>query len=241
MRIIENVKIALDTYKMVLQPTGSEIEKLKALVPGQFINIKIEGFYLRRPISIADWNDESLTIIYKVVGKGTKALSEMEIGIELDILWPLGNGYNLTWIPYSAILIGGGVGVPPMYGLAKKLVEAGKMPRIILGFREKNQVFYDEEFRKLGLEVTVYTEDGSYGEKGFVTDGFHQAEYVCACGPERMLEAIYRKAQDGQYSFEARMACGFGGCMGCSCETLVGNKRICKEGPILVHKELLWK
>ena len=241
MRIIENTKIALDTYKMVLQPTGLESVKLKALVPGQFINIKIEGFYLRRPISIADWNDESLTIIYKVVGKGTKTLSKMEIGIELDILWPLGNGYNLTWIPYSAILIGGGVGVPPMYGLAKKLVEVGKKPRIILGFRERNQVFYDEEFRKLGLEVTVYTEDGSYGEKGFVTDGFHQAEYVCACGPERMLEAIYSKAQDGQYSFEARMACGFGGCMGCSCETLVGNKRICKEGPVLLHKELLWK
>jgi len=128
-------------------------------VPGQFINIKIDGFYLRRPISIADWNDESLTIIYKVVGKGTQALSEMEPGIKLDILWPLGNGYNLSWIPNSAILIGGGVGVPPMYGLAKKLVEEGKMPRIILGFREKNQVFYDNEFIKLGLEVTVYTEE----------------------------------------------------------------------------------
>ena len=145
MRIIENVKIAQDTYKMVLQPTGPESKKLKTLVPGQFINIKIEGFYLRRPISIADWNDESLTIIYKVVGKGTKVLSEMEQGIKLDILWPLGNGYNLTWIPDTAILIGGGVGVPPMYGLAKKLVEEGKKPRIILGFREKNQVFYDDE------------------------------------------------------------------------------------------------
>jgi len=233
--IISNKQLTASVYEMKLEGDTSMIS-----APGQFVNIKLEGFYLRRPISICDWNEHELTLVYKTVGQGTKAMSEMEPGTELDILCSLGNGYDLEKIPQEPVLAGGGVGVPPMYGLAKALIAQGKQPTVVLGFNTEHEVFYEDEFKALGANVKIMTADGSYGSKGFVTDGFDFAEYACACGPEVMLQAVAGKAKDGQYSFEARMACGFGGCMGCSCETKYGAKRICKEGPVLEQEEIIW-
>ncbi len=233
--IISNKQLTGTVYEMKLEGDTSMIT-----APGQFVNVKLEGFYLRRPISICDWNENELTLVYKTVGQGTKAMSKMGPGTELDILCSLGNGYDLDKIPQEPVLAGGGVGVPPMYGLAKALIAQGKKPTVVLGFNTEHEVFYEEEFKALGATVKVMTADGSYGNKGFVTDGFDTAEYACACGPEVMLQAVAGKAKDGQYSFEARMACGFGGCMGCSCETKYGAKRICKEGPVLEQEEIIW-
>ena len=233
--IISNKQLTGTVYEMKLEGDTSMIT-----APGQFVNVKLEGFYLRRPISICDWNENELTLVYKTVGQGTKAMSKMEPGTELDILCSLGNGYDLDKIPQEPVLAGGGVGVPPMYGLAKALIAQGKKPTVVLGFNTEHEVFYEEEFKALGADVVVMTADGSYGSKGFVTDGFDEAEYACACGPEVMLQAVAGKAKAGQYSFEARMACGFGGCMGCSCETKYGAKRICTEGPVLEQEEIIW-
>lgn len=233
--IVSNKQLTRSIYEMRLEGDTSMIT-----APGQFLNIKLEGFYLRRPISICDWNEHEITIVYKTVGQGTKYLATLEPGTQLDILCSLGNGYDLEKIPANPVLAGGGVGVPPMYGLAKALIAQGKKPTVVLGFNTEHEVFYEEEFKTLGADVKVVTADGSYGLKGFVTDGFDAAEYACACGPEPMLKAVAGKAKDGQYSFEARMACGFGGCMGCSCETKYGAKRICKEGPVLEQEEIIW-
>ena len=233
--ILSNICVARDTYEMILEGDTSQIS-----APGQFINIRVEGFFLRRPISICDWNEEQITIIYKTVGQGTKELSQMKPGRELDILCPLGNGYDVGKIKETPVLAGGGAGVPPMYGLAKALLKQNIRPKVVLGFNTKEEVFYEEEFQALGAEVTVTTADGTYGKKGFVTDAFEHADYGCACGPEPMLRAVSEKVKDGQFSFEARMACGFGGCMGCSCKTKYGTKRICKEGPVLEKEEILW-
>lgn len=233
--IISNKQLTRDVYRMELEGDTSQIS-----APGQFVNIKIEGFYLRRPISICDWSQKRMTIIYKTVGQGTREMAGMEPGKELDILCPLGNGYDLDKIADAPVIAGGGVGVPPMYGLTKALIQKGKKPVVILGFNTKDEVFYEEEFRALGAEVKVTTADGTYGIKGFVTDGFDAADYGCACGPEPMLKAVSEKVKDGQFSFEARMACGFGGCMGCSCETKYGYKRICKDGPVLMKEEIKW-
>lgn len=233
--IVSNKQLTRSIYEMKLEGDTSMIT-----APGQFLNIKLESFYLRRPISICDWNEHEITIVYKTVGQGTKHMATLEPGTELDILCSLGNGYNLEKIPANPVLAGGGVGVPPMYGLAKALVAQGKKPVVVLGFNTEHEVFYEEEFKALGADVKVVTADGSYGLKGFVTDGFDSADYACACGPEPMLKAVAAKAKDGQYSFEARMACGFGGCMGCSCETKYGAKRICKEGPVLEQEEIIW-
>jgi dihydroorotate dehydrogenase electron transfer subunit len=211
--------------------------------PGQFVNIKLEGLYLRRPISVCDVNENTLTIIYKVVGKGTKQMSEMTDGI-LDVLTGLGNGYDMTVAGEKPVLLGGGVGVPPMYLLAKKLIAEGKNVSVILGFNTAAEVFYEAEFKALGADVTVTTVDGSYGVKGFVTDALKNMEYTYfyTCGPEPMLKAVYRTSKtSGQFSFEKRMGCGFGACMGCSCKTITGNKRICKEGPVLKKEEILWE
>lgn len=235
-QIQSNRKLARDIYEMKLQGDTSQIT-----APGQFVNIKLEGLYLRRPISICDWEPDLLTIIYKVVGMGTEKMAEMKPGEELDILGPLGNGYDLDKIEKtSPVLAGGGVGIPPMYGLAKALLKRGIKPQVILGFNTKEELFYEQAFRALGADVKVTTADGSYGIKGFVTDAIKNPEYVCACGPEPMLKAVYDRTKDGQFSFEARMACGFGGCMGCSCQTKYGSKRICKEGPVLEKEEILW-
>ena len=236
--IIENVPLTDCVYKMVLQGDTSAIT-----APGQFVNIKLDGLYLRRPISVCDVEGERLTIIYKVVGKGTERLSKMQGG-ELDILTGLGNGYDLSKSGDSPVLLGGGVGVPPMYLLCKKLTEQGKKVQVILGFNTKSEVFYEEQFRSLGADVQVTTADGSYGIQGFVTDALKNMHYsyFYTCGPEPMLKAVYKASvTSGQMSFEQRMGCGFGACMGCSCKTITGYKRICKEGPVMEKEEILWE
>ena len=237
--VLENKKIAKDVFLMVL-----EGDTQYNTAPGQFINILVEGFYLRRPISICDWDDKTITIIYKVVGKGTEAMAEMLPGKKLDILTGLGNGFTAKEGSEKPLVIGGGVGAPPMYGVAKHLMEKGAKPTVILGFTSKDDVFYEEEFKALGCEVYVTTNDGSYGTKGFVTDVIKNLEgydYFYTCGPLPMLKAVAMGTEcSGQLSFEERMGCGFGGCMGCSCKTLTGNKRICTEGPVLLKEEIIW-
>ncbi len=237
--IIENTPLTKDVMRMKLAGDTSAIT-----APGQFVNIKLDGLYLRRPISVCDWDATTLTIIYKVVGKGTEQMQTMKAGEKLDILTGLGNGYDLSLVGEKPLLIGGGVGVPPMYGLAKKLIEAGKPVQVILGFNTKDEIFYEEAFKALGASVTVTTVDGSCGIKGFVTDAMKDMTYssFCTCGPEPMLKAIYNASTtSGQMSFEERMGCGFGACMGCSCKTLAGNKRICKDGPVMKKEEILWE
>ena len=236
--ILENSPLTDSVYRMVLRGDTSAVT-----APGQFVNIKLDGLFLRRPISVCDVNGEKLTIIYKVVGEGTKQMSLMKNG-NLDVLTGLGNGYDLTVSGDTPVLLGGGVGVPPMYLLAKRLLEQGKTVRVVLGFNTKSEVFYEEEFRRLGAEVTVTTVDGSYGMKGFVTDALQQMRYsyFYTCGPEPMLKAVYKVSEtSGQMSFEKRMGCGFGACMGCSCKTITGYKRICKEGPVMRKEEILWE
>ena len=237
--ILSNAKLTDSVYKMVLSGDTSAIGGC-----GQFVNIQLEGHFLRRPISVCDYDGETLTIVYKVVGKGTEAMSAMAPGKELDILTGLGNGYDLTLSGDKPVLLGGGVGVPPMYNLAKKLIAQGKEVKVILGFNTASEIFYEEEFKALGCQVTVTTVDGSYGTKGFVTTALEGMDYTYfyTCGPEPMLKAVYRASKtSGQMSFEERMGCGFGACMGCSCKTLTGYKRICKEGPVMKKEEILWE
>ena len=211
-------------------------------LPGQFINLKIDGLFLRRPISVYDLDEKSVTVIFKVVGKGTEALSALPLGTSIDVLTGLGNGYDLSVCGNAPLLLGGGVGVPPLYYLAKKLIEKGVTPCVVLGFNTQSEVFCEEEFKKLGAKVAVTTVDGSYGTKGFATDALPENySYFYTCGPEPMLKAVYRAAvTSGQFSFEERMGCGFGACMGCSCKTVTGYKRICKDGPVLRKEEILW-
>ena len=236
--IVENIPLTENVFRMILRGDTSAIT-----APGQFVNILLEGLYLRRPISVCDVQGDLLTIIYKVVGKGTKKMSQMTGG-KLDVLTGLGNGYDLSVAGEKPVLLGGGVGVPPMYLLAKKLIQQGREVQVILGFNTKAEVFYEEEFKALGAAVTVTTVDGSYGMKGFVTDALKNMEYTYfyTCGPEPMLKAIYSASEtSGQMSFEKRMGCGFGACMGCSCKTITGYKRICKEGPVMRKEEILWE
>ena len=236
--IISNRQIAKNTYEMVISGDISDIT-----APGQFVNLKLDGFYLRRPISVCDAVGSRLTLIYKVVGEGTEKMALMQRGEKILTLTGLGNGYDTTLSGDSPLLIGGGAGVPPMYMLCKKLIAEGKKPTVILGFGSKVEVFYEEEFRVIGAKVIVTTVDGSYGIKGFVTDAFSGVDYTYfyTCGPEPMLKAVYDKTEtSGQFSFEERMGCGFGACMGCSCKTKYGNKRICRDGPVLVKEEIIW-
>ena len=235
--IAENRPIAGGVMKMRLAGDVSAIT-----VPGQFINIKIDGFFLRRPISVCDWDEGSVTILYKIMGRGTEKLAAMTEGT-LDVLTGLGNGFDAGACGTKPLLIGGGIGSAPMMALAKALLKKGVTPHVILGFNTKNEIFYENEFRALGCEVTVTTADGSYGIPGFVTEAMKDADYDCffACGREPMLRAVYRASKtSGQLSFEERMGCGFGACMGCSCETVAGPKRICREGPVMRKEELLW-
>ena len=232
-----NKKIAKNTYEMVLLGDTTDIKC------GQFVNIKLDGFYLRRPISVCNVEGDKLTIIYKVVGAGTEAMAEMGEGTQLLTLTGLGNGYDIEKSGEKPLLVGGGAGVPPMYKLCRELVAQGKKPSVILGFNTAEEVFYEDEFKALGATVIVATADGSYGVKGFVTDAFDMVDYTYfyTCGPEPMLKAVYNKSTtSGQFSFEERMGCGFGACMGCSCKTKYGNKRICKDGPVLVKEEIIW-
>ena len=236
--IIENTALTSSVYRMRLAGDTSAIT-----APGQFVNIKLEGKFLRRPISVCDCKEGELTIVYKVVGKGTEQMANMHVAEELDILTGLGNGYDLTVSGDKPLLLGGGVGVPPMYMLAKQLIAEGKDVTVILGFNKADEIFYEMEFRALGANVIVATADGSYGVKGFVTDAMPaDYTYFYTCGPEPMLKAVWRATKtSGQMSFEERMGCGFGACMGCSCKTLTGYKRICREGPVMRKEEILWE
>ena len=231
-----NEQIAKNVYRMQLggDTTG--------ILPGQFVNIRVEGQFLRRPISVCNINNGVLTIIYKVVGVGTEAMSHLPIGTQLDVLTVLGNGYDLSKAGDKPLLVGGGVGVPPMYMLARQLREAGKAVRVILGFNTKDEVFYEEEFRALGCDVTVTTVDGSHGTKGFVTNALDgQQSYYYTCGPLPMIKALLQAAgTNGEVSMEERMGCGFGACMGCTIQTTQGPKRVCKEGPVFPAEELIF-
>lgn len=235
-----NERIAKDVYRMVLEGDTRYITK-----PGQFINIALAGKYLRRPISVCDYDDTTITIIYKVVGEGTAQMSRMAPGEELDILTGLGNGFDIAAGGKKPLLVGGGVGVPPLYHLAKNLLEAGQNPVVILGFNTADEVFYFDEFQALGCVSYLATADGSAGEQGFVTHVLQNHaidfDYFYTCGPLPMLKALCdATAVSGQLSFEERMGCGFGACVGCNCKTKYGNKRICKDGPVLVKEEIIW-
>lgn len=236
--ITENIKIAKDVMLMTLSGDTTDLSK-----PGQFVNIKLEGQFLRRPISVCDYTKDTLTLIYKIVGVGTEKMAKYPVGTKLDILTGLGNGFDTSKSGASPLLIGGGVGVPPMYNLCKTLIAEGKQPTVILGFNSSDDVFFEDEFKALGANVLVTTADGSYGIRGFVTDAIKDLDYsyFYTCGPEAMFKAIEKTVNtSGQYSFEERMGCGFGACMGCSCKTKYGNKRICKDGPVLEREEIIW-
>lgn len=238
--VLSNEPLTRDVYRMVLEGDTQWITR-----PGQFVNIELDGFYLRRPISISDWSDATITIIYKVVGRGTQVMSQMGVGVKLDVLTGLGNGFNPEVECQKPLLVGGGVGVPPLFRLAKELLARGRKVSVVLGFNKADEVFYAEEFKALGADVYVSTADGSMGVKGFVTDAIREAaidfDYFYSCGPIPMLKALCGCCdQDGELSFEERMGCGFGACMGCSCKTLTGNKRICKDGPVMKRGEIIW-
>ena len=237
-RVLQNAALTDAVWQMRLEADTASIT-----APGQFVELKLPGFYLRRPISICDWDGESLTLLYKVVGKGTDAMTRIRPGHRLDTLVGLGNGYDLTKSGDAPLLIGGGVGVPPLYGLCKALLRQGKHPTVILGFNTKDEIFYEAEFRALGVPVHVTTVDGSCGTKGFVTDVMKDLSYTYfyTCGPGPMFRAIEKTARtSGQYSFEERMGCGFGACMGCSIETKLGARRVCKDGPVFEREAILW-
>ena len=238
--ITENLQLTENIFRMKLKGDVSAVT-----APGQFVDIRIEDYYLRRPISVCDVENGEIIIIYKTVGHGTDAMSHMTAGEKLDVLTGLGNGYDLNRSGEHPLLIGGGVGVPPLYMLAKKLKEQHKEVSVILGFNTAKEVFYETEFKAIGCDVKVTTVDGSYGNKGFVTNAFPLVEnytFTYACGPMPMLKAVYNTAvTDGQYSFEERMGCGFGACMGCSTKTKNGYKRVCKDGPVFDKEEILWE
>lgn len=238
LKIAENTRLTEKMFRMVL--SGDD---LSVQLPGQFINVQLNGYYLRRPISVCDYENKAVTILYAVVGKGTKQLSEMRPREMLSVLAGLGNGYDTSLSGNAPLLLGGGAGVPPMFLLAKKLLEEGKEVTVCLGFNTAAEVFYAEEFSRLGVKLRLATADGSLGKKGFVTDIMPEDySYVYTCGPEPMLKAVYKNAKtSGQFSFEERMGCGFGACMGCSCKTITGYKRICKDGPVLQKEEILWE
>ncbi len=235
-----NEPLTADIHRMILEGDTQWIDR-----PGQFVNIELDGFYLRRPISICDYDDRTITLIYKVVGSGTEVMSRMTAGAKLDLLTGLGNGFDPAVECRRPLLVGGGVGVPPLYRLAKELSARGREVTVALGFNTAAEIFYEDEFRTLGAKVFVSTADGSKGTKGFVTDAIRENavefDYFYACGPMPMLRALCECCeQNGELSFEERMGCGFGACMGCSCKTLAGNKRICKDGPVMKREEIIW-
>ena len=239
-KVVANEPLTPDVWRMVLAGDTQWITR-----PGQFVNIELEGLYLRRPISISDWSEDTITIIYKVVGRGTEQMRRMSVGQELDVLTGLGNGFDADVECKQPLLVGGGVGVPPLYRLAKELIARGRKVSVVLGFNTEKEVFYAEEFRALGADVYVSTADGSVGTKGFVTDAIRENgvefDFFYSCGPLPMLKALCDCTEvSGELSFEERMGCGFGACMGCSCKTLAGNKRICKDGPVMKREEIIW-
>ena len=237
--VIENKRLADGIYRLRLTGDTTAIT-----APGQFVNLKLSGFFLRRPISVCDWTDGEVTLIYKVLGRGTEMMTHMTPGTVLDVLTGLGNGFDVSRSGEHPLLVGGGVGILPLYGLAKRLVAQGKRVTAVLGFNRASEIFLAEEFRALGAEIILATADGSAGLRGLVTDGMaavSDSTYLYTCGPELMLKAVYGVCTtSGQFSFEERMGCGFGACMGCSCKTKYGNKRICKDGPVLEKEEIVW-
>ena len=238
MTVLRNRPLTEDVWELILRGDTGEIRN-----PGQFVNLKLSGLYLRRPLSVCNLEGDTLTLIYKTVGIGTERLSRMLPGQTLPVLTGLGNGYDTALSGDRPLLLGGGVGVPPLYYLARLLCAEGKQVSVVLGFNRASEVFYENEFRALGASVTVTTVDGSYGRKGFVTDALPENySYFYTCGPEPMLKAVFAKTvTSGSFSFEKRMGCGFGACMGCSCRTITGNKRICREGPVLQKEAILWE
>ena len=239
-RVVSNTQLTSTVYRMVVEGDVSALYR-----PGQFVNFKIDGLYLRRPISVCDYDTKqnTITLIYKVVGVGTEKLALAKEGDQFDLLCGLGNGYDVSTAGDVPVLIGGGVGIPPLYGLCRKLIAEGKQVKVILGFNTKDEIFYENEFKDLGAEVYVTTVDGSYGTKGYVTNVLADLDYTYfyTCGPMPMFKAVNAASvTSGQFSFEERMGCGFGACMGCSCKTKYGNKRICKDGPVLVKEEIVW-
>ena len=236
--IRENEALTSVVYRMRLEGDASAIVR-----PGQFVQVQLPGFYLRRPISVCDWDGEGLTLVYKLVGEGTRAMAAMNPGAALDLLTGLGNGFDITNCGERPLLIGGGVGLPPLVGLCRALLEAGKHPTVLAGFNTAGEVFLRDAVEALGAPFVLATMDGSDGIKGLVTDAMPTIEFdsVCACGPLPMLRAVWEAADvPGQFSFEERMGCGFGACMGCTVKTKNGYKRICKDGPVLVREEILW-
>ena len=239
-RVESNTQLTSTVYRMVVSGDVGALTR-----PGQFVNFKIDGLYLRRPISVCDYDTEAgtITLIYKVVGVGTEKLAQAKEGDVFDLLSGLGNGYDTSKSGDAPVLIGGGVGIPPLYGLCRKLRAEGKRVQVILGFNTADEIFYEDEFKALGAEVYVTTVDGSYGTKGFVTNVLTGLDYsyFFTCGPMPMFKAVNAASvTSGQFSFEERMGCGFGACMGCSCKTKYGNKRICKDGPVLEKEEIVW-
>ena len=227
--------LARDTFRMVLEGDSSAVCR-----PGQFVNIALSGHFLRRPLSVCDWNEGSIALIYKVVGDGTRYMSTLEVGAMLDVLSGLGNGFDIVTAGDAPMLVGGGAGIPPLYGLAKRL---GTPSTVILGFQSAADMFCVDEFKALGASVIVTTEDGSAGIQGRVTDAMQglSPSYIYTCGPHAMLKAVYDTIScGGQFSFEEHMGCGFGACMGCSCKTKYGYKRVCVEGPVLLREEIIW-
>ena len=237
--ITENTPLTEQILRMRLRGDVSAVTR-----PGQFVNIALTGRFLRRPISVCDREGDELTILYKVVGAGTSQMAAMIPGERLDLLTGLGNGFDISDAGERPLVIGGGVGVAPLYWLTKELTGANRRVTAVLGFNTAAEIYYEKEFRALGAEVILATADGSAGVRGFVTDALPENgySYYYTCGPEPMLRAVYRTARgDGQLSFEERMGCGFGACMGCTCQTVTGGKRICREGPILRKEEILWE
>lgn len=240
-KIVSNKPLTDIIYKMVLEGDTQYVT-----APGQFVNIEIPGKFLRRPISVCDWTDTTIDLIYKVVGEGTDLMSHMQVGEELNLLTGLGNGFSSCGKALHPVVVGGGVGIPPLYNLVKFLLQEGKRPTVIMGFNTAKEAFYFDEFCKLGIDVFVATLDGTGGTKGFVTDAMEQNlilfDYLYACGPIPMLKALCSATSvEGQLSFEERMGCGFGACVGCSMQTNNGIKRVCKEGPVFLKSELIWK
>ena len=236
--LTENAALTPAVYRMKLEGDTSAIVR-----PGQFVQVQLPGFYLRRPISVCDWDAKSLTLVYKLVGEGTRAMATLAPGAELDLLMGLGNGFDIAACGERPLLIGGGVGLPPMIGLCRALLEVGKKPTVLAGFNTASEVFLRDAVEALGAPFLLATMDGSAGVKGLVTDAMKDIGFdsVCACGPLPMLRAVYEASDvPGQFSFEERMGCGFGACMGCTVKTKNGYKRICKDGPVLGREEILW-
>lgn len=234
-KIASNREVAREVFRLELH---GDTRGMKT--PGQFVNIALPGRFLRRPFSVSDWECCKAVVLYKTIGEGTEQLSRMSAGEQLNVLTGLGNGFDAACGGEEPILVGGGLGAAPMHALAKALLSRGARPKAYLGFASAEDVIVAEELRELGIPAFIATMDGSAGTRGFVTEQIPEGAYVFACGPEPMLRAVYQRAGDGQFSFESRMGCGFGACMGCTCETNFGPKRVCKDGPVFRKEEILW-